>query len=198
MENFFKRIKANYMVSAALLTLFGLVLLIWPKTSTTVLCIALGCVLVVCGVIRLAVFWASRDGSLYSSMNLLSGIVLLVVGIWIVVKPEGVLFVVPIVIGIVVIFHGVHDSLQAVSLYKAGYEKWWVALILGIITTGLGILLVVNPFEAIETIVRVVGICLMYDGISDMWIVSRVSKTVKQARQDLAALDAEYVESKEK
>lgn len=71
-------------------------------------------------------------------------------------------------------------------------------MILGIITTGLGILLVVNPFEAIETIVRVVGICLMYDGISDMWIVSRVSKTVKQARQDLAALDAEYVESKEK
>lgn len=195
MENFFKKIKANYMVSAALLTLFGLVLLIWPKTSTTVLCIALGCVLVVCGVTRLAVFLVSRDGSLYSSMNLLSGIVLLVVGIWIVVKPEGVLFVVPIVIGIVVIFHGVHDFGQAINLYKAGYDKWWVALILGIITTGLGILLVVNPFEAIETIVRVVGICLMYDGISDMWIVSRVSKTVKQARQDLAALD---VESKEK
>lgn len=195
MENFFKKIKANYMVSAALLTLFGLVLLIWPKTSTTVLCIALGCVLVVCGVTRLAVFLVSRDGSLYSSMNLLSGIVLLVVGIWIVVKPEGVLFVVPIVIGIVVIFHGVHDFGQAINLYKSGYDKWWVALILGIITTGLGILLVVNPFEAIETIVRVVGICLMYDGISDMWIVSRVSKTVKQARQDLAALD---VESKEK
>lgn len=198
MENFFKRIKANYMVSAALLTLFGLILLIWPKTSTTVLCIALGCVLIICGAIRLAVFLANRDGSLYSSMNLLSGIVLLAVGMWIVVKPEGIMFVVPIVIGVVVIFHGVHDFGQAVNLYKADYGKWWIALLLGVITAGLGILLLVNPFEAIETVVRVVGICLMYDGISDMWIVSRVSKTIKQARQDLAALDAEYVESKEK
>ncbi len=198
MENFFKKVKANYMVSAALLVLFGLVLLIWPKTSTTVLCIALGCVLVICGVIRLAVFLLERDGSLYSSMNLLSGIVLAAVGVWIIVKPEGIMFVVPIVIGIVVIFHGIHDFGQTVSLYKAGYDKWWVAMLLGVITTGLGILLVVNPFETIEIVVRVVGICLMYDGISDMWIVSRVSRIVKQARQDLAALDADYVESDQK
>ncbi|MDE6607647.1 MAG: DUF308 domain-containing protein, partial [Lachnospiraceae bacterium] len=57
MENFLKKVKANYMVSAAFLALFGLVLLIWPKTSTTVICMALGCVLIICGVIRLVVFW---------------------------------------------------------------------------------------------------------------------------------------------
>lgn len=198
MDNFLKKIKANYMVSAAFLALFGLVLLIWPKTSTTVICMALGCVLIVCGVIRLAVFWLNRDDSLYSTMNLVSGIVLVAVGVWIVVKPETIMVMVPIVIGIIVIFHSFHDFGQAANLYKAGYDKWWVALLLGLITAGLGILLAVNPFEAAETIVRVIGICLIYDGISDMWIVSRVAKTVKLARQELAALDAEYVESDKK
>ncbi len=198
MENFLKKVKANYMVSAAFLALFGLVLLIWPKTSTTVICMALGCVLIICGVIRLVVFWLNRDDSLYSTMNLVSGIVLVAVGVWIVVKPETIMVMVPIVIGIIVIFHSFHDFGQAASLYKASYDKWWVALLLGLITAGLGILLAVNPFEAAETIVRVIGICLIYDGISDMWIVSRVAKTVKQARQELAALDAEYVESDKK
>ena len=198
MENFLKKVKANYMVGAAFLALFGLVLLIWPKTSTTVICMALGCVLIICGVIRLVVFWLNRDDSLYSTMNLVSGIVLVAVGVWIVVKPETIMVMVPIVIGIIVIFHSFHDFGQAASLYKASYDKWWVALLLGLITAGLGILLAVNPFEAAETIVRVIGICLIYDGISDMWIVSRVAKTVKQARQELAALDAEYVESDKK
>lgn len=198
MDNFLKKIKANYMASAALLALFGLVLLIWPKTSTTVICMALGCVLIVCGVIRLAVFWLNRDDSLYSTMNLVSGIVLVAVGVWIVVKPEIIMVMVPIVIGIIVIFHSFHDFGQAASLYKASYDKWWVALLLGLITAGLGVLLVVNPFEAAETIVRVIGICLIYDGISDMWIVSRVARTVKQARQELAAMDADYVEADKK
>jgi len=198
MENFLKKVKANYMVSAALLALFGLILLIWPRTSTTVICMALGCVLIVCGVIRLAVFWMNRDDSLYSTMNLVSGIVLAAVGVWIVVKPETIMVMVPIVIGIIVIFHSFHDFGQAAGLYKAGYDKWWIALLLGLITAGLGILLVVNPFEAAETIVRVIGICLIYDGISDMWIVSRVAKTVKHARQELEALDAEYVEADKK
>lgn len=45
MYQFFKGLKANYLISAILCILFGLTLIIWPDISSKVVCIGLGCVL---------------------------------------------------------------------------------------------------------------------------------------------------------
>ncbi len=45
MINYFKNLKANYTVSAVICMVVGLVLIIWPGTSTQVVCMVLGGVL---------------------------------------------------------------------------------------------------------------------------------------------------------
>lgn len=64
-------------------------------------------------------------------------------------------------------------------------------MLLGGVTVGLGVLLVCNPFEAVNTAIMLIGIFLVYDGISDLWIISRVSKTARNIRQTMEALDVE-------
>ena len=66
-----------------------------------------------------------------------------------------------------------------------------VALILGLLTVGLGILLICKPFAALDTAVRLIGAFLIYDGLSDIWIASRVYRTVKAMKQEAEALDVE-------
>ena len=66
MRDFLKQIQANALLSAALYTLLGLVLLIWPAPSASLLCIALGLLLTICGVINLLVPLSHRDGTLYA------------------------------------------------------------------------------------------------------------------------------------
>ncbi len=39
-----------------------------------------------------------------------------------------------------------------------------------------------------DTLIRFIGLFLIYDGASDIWIMSRVSRNVKQARQEMDAL----------
>ena len=73
---------------------------------------------------------------------------------------------------------------------------WWLALILAILTIGFGILLICRPFAALDTVVMLIGIFLIYDGLSNVWIVSRVSHTVKMARQEAGAVDVEAREVK--
>ena len=36
-----------------------------------------------------------------------------------------------------------------------------------------------------------IGIFLIYDGMSNVWIVSRIAKTVKMARQEAEAVDVD-------
>ena len=64
MDNLLKRMKTNALLSAALYALLGLVLLVWPALSASLLCLALGLVLVLCGLSNIFVFLRSRDGSL--------------------------------------------------------------------------------------------------------------------------------------
>ena len=46
-----------------------------------------------------------------------------------------------------------------------------------------------RPFEALDTVVMLIGLFLIYDGLSDIWIVSRIYRTAKALKQEAEALD---------
>ena len=41
---------------------------------------------------------------------------------------------------------------------------------------------------------KFIGVALIYDGISDLWIVSRTAKAAKAMKQEAEALDVDYKE----
>lgn len=196
MGDLLKKLKKNVVISAILCILLGLVLAIWPGMSMHIVCIAIGSVLILGGVVRLAESFLGRDGSMYAQINMIVGIIFTVVGIWIVIKPEKVLAIIPVIMGIVIVVHGLNDLQQAVTLCREKYDKWWIALLLGLVTVGFGALLIFRPFAALDTAVMLIGFFLVYDGVSDLWIVSRIARTAKALRQEAEALcvDAEEVE----
>ncbi len=198
MYRFFKTLKANYLISAVLCVLFGITLVVWPDISSKVVCIGLGCVLALTGVVNLITFFVRRDGTFLSQLNLLAGIVLAVLGGWIILDPDVLIRIIPVVIGVIIVVHGGHNLLQAVELCREKYDKWWVALLLGILTAGFGALLIYNPFEAVSTMVVLIGVLLIFDGISDIWIISRISRTAKAVVETMEALDVEAVEISDK
>lgn len=194
MGSLLKRMKTNIVISAVLCILLGVVLVVWPDLSMKIVCIAVGALLLIGGGVRLAVYFNTKDGSIYAQLNLIMGIVLAVVGIWILIKPDKVLAIIPIIVGIVIVLHGLNNLQQAFSLYKEKYDKWWIALILGILTVGFGVLLICKPFAALDTVVILIGSFLIYDGLSDLWIVSRIYRTARALRQEAEALDVEAQE----
>lgn len=185
--------KTNVVASSLLCVALGLVLLLWPGLSIKIVCTAVGAVLIMSGVIRIMEYFFVRDGSMYSQINLIFGIVLSAVGIWIVLSPEKVLSLIPIILGIVITLHGLHNIKQAIGLCRDQYDKWWIALLLGIVTVGVGVLLICRPFAAIDTMVMLIGVFLIYDGLSNVWIVSRISRAAKILRQEAEAVEVEIV-----
>ena len=177
MFNYLKNLKANYTLSAILCVVIGLVLIIWPGTSTQLVCMVLGSVLLLYGLVQLALYLFARERTLYLQGMLVLGIIFSVLGVWILLKPEIVIATVPIIIGIIIVIHGIHNITQAVNLSRMNYGNWWVALLFGILTVVLGGVLIYNPFSVVNTVVRVIGAFLLYDGLSNMWILSRVFKT---------------------
>ena len=188
-------------MSAALYALLGLVLLLWPELSTSVLCFALGLILLLCGLGDVIEFLRHRDGSLYAALHLGVGVILAAVGLWLMSQPTLVTVVIPRIVGVLICFHGFSDVSDAMTIRKNGSSRWTAAGLLGLVTLVLGVVLVICPFKAFTTVVRLLGAFLLYDGISDLWITGQVSKAVRQAEKDSNAkrdaVDVEYRDVKD-
>lgn len=191
MKDYIKGLKANYTISAILCALSGLVLLIWPGTTTQIVCMSLGIVLLAYGIIQIAIYLFNRERTIISQGMMLLGIVFAVIGVWILLKPEMIIMAVPVIVGVLIVIHGLHNVVQAITLQKDGYERWWLALLFSLLTVIFGGVLIFNPFEAVELVVRLIGVFLIYDGVSDLWILSRVSK-VKREKEKI--IDAAFVD----
>ena len=174
MEGLLKKIKANMIVSSLLCVLLGLVLVLRPGLSVRIVCTAVGIVLILSGVTRIIDWFCARDGSMYA--------------------PDKVLAIIPIIVGIVIGMHGLNNLKQAIELWRDKYDKWWVAFILGALTVGLGVLLICRPFAAIDTVVMLIGFFMIYDGLSNIWIVTRIYKNAKMFKQEMEAVEVELKE----
>ena len=191
--NYIKSLKVNYSLSAVICVILGIVLLVWPGQSTQVVCMVLGIVLGGFGLIQIILYLATKEKTMVSHSMMMLGVVLAVIGGWIVLKPETIIKAVPMIVGILIMIHGFHNAVEAVDLKKMQYDNWWVALLLSLLTVALGVVLICNPFTIVDTVVRIIGAFLVYDGLSDMWILSRVFKT-KKNRENIIDTDAVIVD----
>ena len=97
-------------------------------------------------------------------------------------KPEFVIRLIPVIVGIIIILHGIYDLQQAVYLCRAKYSFWWLALLFAVLTVAFGGVLIWNPFEAMNIAVKFIGVFLVFDGVSDLWIFSRARRVTKIIR----------------
>ena len=194
--NYIKSLKVNYSLSAVICVILGIVLLVWPGQSTQVVCMVLGIVLGGFGLIQIILYLATKEKTMVSHSMMMLGVVLAVIGGWIVLKPETIIKAVPMIVGILIVIHGFHNAVQAIDLKKMQYDNWWVALLLSLLTVALGVVLICNPFTIVDTVVRIIGAFLVYEGLSDMWILSRVFKT-KKNREKIIDTDAVIVDEDE-
>lgn len=180
-------------VIVALITMvLGAVLVVWPDRSVRLMCTLLGAALLICGLVYILGWLVRRREGGISAFTLIPGVVLSGLGIWLMTGSDSVIALVQYVFGAVVIFHGVLDVQSSVSLMRQGAARWWLdlalsalTLALSALTLALGALILINPFGTFAALVTLIGLVLIYDGLSDLWIIHRLSRMVRDLERDL-------------
>ena len=163
-------------VIVALITMvLGAVLVVWPDRSVRLMCTLLGAALLICGLVYILGWLVRRREGGISAFTL----------IWLMTSSDSVIALVQYVFGAVVIFHGVLDVQSSVSLMRQGAARWWLDLALSALTLSLGALILINPFGTFAALVTLIGLVLIYDGLSDLWIIHRLSRMVRDLERDL-------------
>ncbi len=184
MRDFFRNMKISYLLAAILYIGFGLVLLIWPETTGNVICIFFGLILLVYGAITIISFFMhdSRQGAY--RFELILGIVAAALGLLFLVKPEFVLSIFPVILGIYIVIDAGLNLRRALELRHMEYSRWWIALTLSLIAMAMGVLILFRPLFIADFITMLIGGVLIYNGLSDLWSIFMLGRVGKVYRKD--------------
>ncbi len=162
-NNNYVNYKKNELTKTLILGLVGLVLVLMPSTLNKILGIIVGVVLLVMGIAGIYQYLQNKIGT---STSLVSGIFYSILGAIILLYPGSVVRAIAIGIGISLTISGLIKVKWAFTL--KGLDNTWIGtLIIGILTTILGLVLIFSPFAG-DTITKITGAFLLIVAVFDL------------------------------
>lgn len=163
----FKEMKWSMLLSAALYVVLGLVLVIFPATTARTICYMIAGIAIVVGLVNLVVYFTRNITRNYYRNDFVTGLLMVVLGIFVIYKADLVIALVPFIIGLCIIVSGLFKLQGALDVQRMGGNSV-VILGLSIVNVVIGILMVINPFESALLLYRLLGVGLLFSGLTDL------------------------------
>lgn len=168
--NFIKSFSFATLAIALVCSVLGVSLLIWKDTASRLVCMTFGAILIINALIQLVLCFKGDAYSLGKPLLMFSSLIMSVIGVWMLTGPEAVsTTLIFVILGVILLYHGLMDMKFSMYLRGATHKLWYVALLIGFITIGAGVLSLV--FFDKEWLSIAVGSSLIFDGVSDIWVV---------------------------
>lgn len=188
MKDSLKNLKVNFILLSVLCIALGVVLLLWPNLTLTVICYAFGVLLLVYGLVCIISYLVRGEGGERraegrSVLYLFLGIVAAALGVLLLVRPDVVQTILPVIVGLCIVVDGLVNLKRALELRRMNYSRWHISLILCLISVALGLLVVFRPIQALDTLVMLVGAVFIYTGAADLWTLILLGRVTRQWRK---------------
>ena len=173
------QLKKSKLIAGIISAILGAVLLFWPGLTMSLICQFVGIALAVTGLLTAAVFFTQPKDNPFRTISLIAGIPLAIIGVFIFLRPAFLIQFIPIVVGVIVLFDGVMNLIETFDLMKQKYSKWWISLIFAVLTILMGMMLILRPFGFAQFVMQAIGVIMLYNGFSDIFIASRIKTQIK-------------------
>ncbi len=174
MKNFFKKIWEDYITSAVVTVVLGILITVFHSVAIDIVCILFGLAAALIGLVGIIKYVRAPQAA--NRFELLSGLVLCAIGIYIICKPSMLENLVAVAFGIIILYHGILDFQNTHLLKKHNYKYWPIALVIAILTVLAGLVLIILKNQAIRSLALIVGIMLLVEGLTDIWVAVKVKK----------------------
>ena len=141
-------VKNGMLLLSVAYIVIGMLLLIMPETSLLWICNIFGVVVLVTGIVCLIQYARIRGTGFTAPFMLVGGVITAGLGIFTLAKPQVVTSFLPVVFGIFIVVDGLSRIGTAIDLAKRKGQKWWLLLLLSLVSVALGVVLVLHPFDA--------------------------------------------------
>lgn len=185
---FWNKVKKSWIISAICTGVIGLILLLFPGNALLSVSYTIGGLTIAMGVIRVVRYFKQEHTYPYLfQSDLVIGLITVGLGLFMVTSPKTVMALLPNLLGILLVGCGIGNILRSVDAKNSGFAQWGVLLGMAILSIVAGLVILSNPFGAIELVIAVTGGCLIYESIADILTTMIINKKVKDIKKSAEA-----------
>ncbi|MBR3267636.1 MAG: DUF308 domain-containing protein [Oscillospiraceae bacterium] len=165
-----KKEKISGVTASLILILLGLFMTIRPNTTITLVLRIVAGVLVFIGILRLYTGSKNKERTLKQNAQLCGAGLLCLAGLILFFIPGLIKNLFPKIIAVLIMILGIISLLNVLDAKDKGDEKWKVKLLFPLISIGCGVFILTFKEFILNTGIRLVGIFLMYQGGSQLFL----------------------------
>jgi uncharacterized membrane protein HdeD (DUF308 family) len=166
-------------------------LIVNPDISLVAFGVFTGVCLIVFGAVKIIGYLSKDLYRLAFQYDLAFGILMIALGIMVILEPNNVIDTICVAIGIAFLTDGLLKIQIAIDARSFGIKQWWLVLSMAILAVVVGILLVFRTAESVRTLMVLLGISLLADGILNLTTVLTTVKIIHHQFPDKIAVEYE-------
>lgn len=186
--------KIGYIVMSVMFCIAGALFIALPDISITMIGISMGIAMIVFGIVKLVGYFSRDLFRLAFQFDLELGILLLVLGLIVLIRPDDLMTFICIALGISILTDGLFKVQIALDSKRFGIKSWWVILALAVVAGTIGVFLIFRSAKSAQFLTVLLGVSILAEGILNLYTVISTVLIIKHQRPD--AIEIEYSETK--
>ena len=172
--------KKGFAFSALLYIVAGLVLLVCPEITTKTITYSVAVIFLVTGIAEIINYLRMEPNLASASTGFVNGTLVTLLAVFIFVKSEVVIGIIPVILGFLIIVSGTLKLQHAINLFRIKMPGVKSICIIGLVNIIIGIVIVFNPFKTVIVLMRIMGVGLLLSGITDLCASAFMKKQFKK------------------
>ena len=185
--------KIGYIVMSVMFCITGALFIALPDISITMIGISMGIAMIVFGIVKLVGYFSRDLFRLAFQFDLELGILLLVLGLIVLIRPDDLMSFICIALGISILTDGLFKVQIALDSKRFGIKSWWVILALAVVAGTIGVL-IFRSAKSAQFLTVLLGVSILAEGILNLYTVISTVLIIKHQQPD--AIEIEYSETK--
>lgn len=169
-------------ISALAYIVLGFVMIFYPDKVSIALCYTLGGALTVYGLFNLITYFTAKQASF--GFEMIVGIAATAFGVFFLISPQSILGMIAAIIGILIIVDSAIDIKRAFQLKALGLKYWWISFLVSALVIIFAIMTIIFPTFFADIIMIILGIALVYEGISGLTLIATIGHFAKKISND--------------
>lgn len=183
-----KKFKASAFAVIIVYLIVGLIMLLNPTFIGDAVNYIIGVLVIIYGIVY-SISTVQKKDLGYSKFDLLSGILCISFGLFLVVHKDVFISLIPFCMGVILLMDALLGIIKGFKLKKMNLKRWWIIIVVDLIIGLFAIYIIINAKAITELLIQIIGGFLIVDALMDLFLTLRISRLVKSEVTDIQVIE---------
>lgn len=183
MNDIIKTKEIKSILISILLIALAVFLMMKPLEIVSTLIKVIGMCVLICGAFDFLNYFFKKEDDVLFNYGLFRGIMEITVGILFVFKYNLLITLFPSLLGLMIVFINIFKLQTSLDFKEVENSNYLTGVIISSLSIILGIIILINPFGAVETVVIISGVVLLVSELVNIIYSAYVLKFIRKANK---------------